>query len=240
MLSFVLVTVLLCACFYSSSATVGLDFAQLQASCKVLREKTFYLKYKFQELKDENEKIAYRVRNLRQYVNDIESYYRIENLEILGVPKRKHEDLIGILRNISCALGLPFDDSQVSAIWRKHRTSSDNYYKKTETNSIIVRFVSRKTRNKFIKRARQKIVIYSKSCLPQLPESEIYINEHLTNAKKSLIKAAKLLEEENKIPYAWLKDGQLYVRKTPDGKAIKIKSHHDLELLSSVNTKVQR
>lgn len=219
---------------FGSSVNIEDDFLSLQDACRKLKEHMRQLKYTLQELRDDNEKLSYKLRNLKQYVFDVDSYYRIDNLEILGVPKTEDEDLLETLHNISLAISIPFNVSEISSVWRRQEVSGRNYYKQTKLDSIIVRFVSRSTRNKWLNRGRKSIAISSKQCFPQLPESEIYINEHLSNTKKGLVKIAKELEEQNKILYAWLKDGNLYIRMSPNGKAIKVKSHNDLQLLGLV------
>lgn len=216
---------------FSSLVSVDEQFKNLINAFKELKERNRQLKYVLRELRNDNEKIAYNLRNLKQYVIDVDSYYRGENLEILGVPKTRDEDLLETLHNISTAINIPFNVSDVSCVWRKHEVSGVNYYKPTKIDSIVVRFVSRSVRNKWLDRGRKLVVIKSKQCLPQLPESDIYINEHLSNTKKGLMKIAKELEQQNKILYAWSKGGSLYIRRTPTGKAIKIKSYYDLQAL---------
>lgn len=213
----------------SSSAIVDEQFQSLLKAGNDLKYRTRVLRRTVEELTDEYAKLSASFRDLRQCANDIDGYHRVDNLEIVGIPELPGEHLLDILRNISLAIGLPFNASDVSAVWRRHEISGDNYYKKTERESVVVRFVSRTTRKRWLLNGRKVKVLNSTQCLSALPESEIFINEHLTNMKKSLIKFAKQLEDNGKILYAWVKDGHLYIRQTSGGRAIKIRSMYDLE-----------
>lgn len=219
----------------SSSTSVESEFKELQASCKLLKKKTEAINCILQDIKYDQNELEYKYGQLKQYAQDVVTYNRVENLELIGIPKTDRENLMGILRNISRAIDIPFNESHISAVWRKEEFSSDNYYKKIDQQSVIVRFVSRVIKDQWLKKGRDLIVIPGEKCLPRIPGADVYINEHLSNAKKSLMKSAKRLEETRKISYAWLKDGHVYIRITPEAKAIKVKSLKDFEVLGLVS-----
>lgn len=211
------------------------EFRDLQATCELLKKKTETISCILKDVKHDQKELDNKYRQLRLYADDVVTYNRVENLELIGIPKTDREQLMEILRNVSRAINIPFNESHISAVWRKEESSSDNYYKKVEQQSIIVRFVSRELKDRWLKKGRDLIVIPGAECLPRIPGADVYINEHLSNAKKSLMKSAKRLEETRKICFAWLKDGHVYIRITPTSKAVKIKSMKDFENLGLVS-----
>ncbi|KAL3265520.1 hypothetical protein HHI36_009724, partial [Cryptolaemus montrouzieri] len=50
----------------------------------------------------------------------------------------------------------------------------------------------------------------------------VYFNEDLTRAKQELLTQARKIKMERGYKFAWVKNGQIYIRKTEDGQAILI------------------
>lgn len=57
----------------------------------------------------------------------------------------------------------------------------------------------------------------------------IYINEQLTRYKQFIFKVARDIKREHRVEYAWAKNGDIYIKKTADSSAIKIKNIDQLD-----------
>jgi len=98
---------------------------------------------------------------------------------------------------------------------------------------IIVKFASHKTRTSLYK-AR---VTLRNIKLPNLfpgthsPESKdrISIYESLTSYRKTIVKEANKMRRDGELLKVWTKDGQIYVKTSPEARPIRIMELDDLK-----------
>jgi len=129
----------------STLKTVSVDMEQLRKEIKGLREENISLRQKNQLLEN---KISF----LEFDMNDLEQYSRTQNLEIQGIPVSDNENnaeteskVLTVLKKID--ENISHDDIDIA-----HRLGKS---KANKTPSIIVRFVSRRTRNNIYKERRK-------------------------------------------------------------------------------------
>lgn len=67
---------------------------------------------------------------------------------------------------------------------------------------------------------REKLT--TKHVHPSLRQGNVFVNEHLTVHNKMLLYNARLLVDDKKLAYAWVRDGKLLVKKEADGRAVRI------------------
>ena len=155
-------------------------------------------------------------------VRDFRNLGRRQNLEILGIPMSDNENNAVTESKVLTVLkkfdeNISHDDIDISHRLGKSKTN--------KTPTIIVRFVSRRTRKNIYKERR-----ILKSNAPGKPTSErAFINESLTKRNKHLFSLAN--EERKKInwKYTWTSNGRILLRQSNDSRVTAIRSEKDIE-----------
>lgn len=180
----------------------------------------------------ENTKLRAELVNAVDRLDHLEQYSRYNNLIISGVPEREGENLPDIVSSISSCIKSPIELSDIDAIHRlpqKQTLRNDN---KSHTKAIIVKFVSRLTRDRVIGAAR----LYRRSAnghalsVPNVSDN-VYINEHLTAKNMDLLMRVRNLAKEKTYKYVWTRNSTIYVRRDDRAKVLSIKSVADLSKL---------
>lgn len=172
-----------------------------------------------EELEGKNAELTKRIITLENDMNLMHQRSRMDNIEINGIAQTKNEDLLEILKAISKALNVNFKPEDVSVA---HRVP--NYRKST---SIIVKFISRNIKNTWLNAAKVKKSLNSTEIDQNLEKAKVYINEHLSPYNKKLFRQARILKNEGKLTYAWVKDGKVLVRATPESTVKRIQNFED-------------
>lgn len=175
------------------------------------------------DLKKRMEKLEAKVdeqeiKKLRKEMNNLEQYSRQQNMEILGLPQHADEKLLERINILADELEVArLSEADVEAVHRLPLRGE------TDTSDriapVLVRFSSRVTRDKWL----------SKKSELKNRESKIYLNENLTAQNKDLLWKMKSKAKEKEYEFAWVKNGKLFVRRTPRSRIIRIASIDDLE-----------
>lgn len=172
-------------------------------------------------------------RDLRQRVNDLEQHSRLSNLEILGVPEAASENVTTIVETIGSAIGLPLSAADVDVAHRVKSSIAPAADGVRRPRNIVVRFLSRQTRNKFLaasKAAKKQSPTTPGFVVPGVSE-RIFVNEHLSPENKRLLKLTRDAARSKGFKYNWVSQGSIFVRRNDKSKAVPIKSLSDLERL---------
>ena len=161
-------------------------------------------------------------------LEQLEQYGRRENLEIHGIPINKEESTNQIVKHVAALLKVDLTNDQISTSHRlipNHSNSNMDRSKVKKNLPIIVRFANRDKRNEF----------YSKRHLlksdSKLNTSRIDIRENLTSFRKSLYKEAKKVKNQLNYNFLWTSQGQIFLRKSPTSRVIRISSLSALDNL---------
>lgn len=198
----------------SNISTLNRTVDSLRTSLDRLREENITLKNQCNELRSENSK-------LKRDINDLQQYSRLENLEIVGVPETKNENVYSVLESIAESIGIQFKSEEVSIA---HRVPSA----KNNIKPIVVRFTSRLTKMNWKLASKKKGRLCSSELKKNLPSSTIYINDHLTPYNKFILGKARKLKQNKKLSYVWVKETKILVRKEQDSPVKRIFSEEDL------------
>lgn len=169
-------------------------------------------------LQVENDKLKNDIAKLTTRVNDLEQYSRSNNVEIVGVPEKKNENLLDILSNIGAFIGYPIDESKVDVVHRVPTRVTTG-----KPKNIILRCISRKMRDDILAAARVKRLAIGASN-PGLAidgvSAALFLNEHLTVENKSFYREVRALAREKNYKFCWIRNGNIYVRKEERAKAL--------------------
>lgn len=190
------------------------EHESLKKECKEIREQTCYVS-------DECHRLQQEVRELQQYT-------RRENLEIVGIPVTTGEDVYQIIEQVSKTLKVFYSRSEVSVAHRVPLPARS----KSRHPSIIVRFVSRSSRETWLGAARtaRPTRLTTKDINPNLPEGHVYINEHLSPYNKLLLSKGKALVKEGKLAFAWAREGKILIKKSKEDRAVRVWDIEDLKV----------
>ena len=199
-------------------------------------EKINKLEKQVSQLKNENSE-------LRQMIDDVSQYNRRDNLKFIGVPYKKDEDVVKIVKDITKhTTGEDLDESEISVA---HRVMSKEDRERLESvpytdgapvtpknaPSIIVKFCKRITKTKIFESRKLS------AAKPNRPYPKAEIYEDVTPLRTRILYA--LLNKKNQADnevfrYVWSREGRIYCRteaeskQTPQPKANIINCPQDL------------
>ncbi|KAK9701989.1 hypothetical protein QE152_g30228 [Popillia japonica] len=143
------------------------------------------------KIEKENASLKQEIGELRNQIQDLEQHSKLNNLEIQGVPQK---DILDILHKIGDAIQCNISPTDINAAHRVAQLNSNS----SRPRNIIVSLVSRRKRDEILAaakmtryRSRSNLKSFGLNHkLPQVAE-QLFINEHLTSAKKSLLYKAR-------------------------------------------------
>ncbi|CAN7943129.1 unnamed protein product [Ixodes hexagonus] len=166
---------------------------------------------KIEETQPKNEEIT----KLKQDLNKLEQYGRLNNLEVHGILVTEHENLIEKLGSVADKLEVArLKKEDVEAV---HRVPS----RKGKTPPIMIRFLNRSIRDEWLKN-KNKLRSEDNTV-------NVYLQENLTETNKKLFFEAREKAKSLQYRYTWHRGGCTYVRKQDGDRAIRIATQTDLD-----------
>lgn len=157
-----------------------------------------------------------------------EQWGRRSNIEIVGLPERKEEDLMNALCKLATFAKCSFNpQADIDFVTRVAHMNKDI----KKPRPVVVRFLARYKKDEFL--SRLKACKDLKACDIGFSNntSRIYFNEHLTSERKILLKKVKKAAEEKQYKYVWVKNYAILARKNDHSAAIHISTEGDLKKL---------
>lgn len=166
------------------------------------------------------ESLTSKVMENEQGINDVEAYWRRQNMIVAGVPPTKNEDTTKkVLEIFNSMEGVEIDAKEIST---SHRLPN-------KANDIIVRFVWRKTRNSIYK-DRKKISRINPTALSfSANPKKIFLSENLTKRNSELFYHARQLKKQGLVMFAWTYNGRVFIRQSKESEAIAIFTMADFD-----------
>ncbi|KAI5632798.1 hypothetical protein NE865_14485 [Phthorimaea operculella] len=178
-----------------------------------------------------------QVQSLQEQLNQ-ESQATLGNeVEITGIPERKEENLIHVAMLIGTKVGVRLEENDIDFAVRvgpkqSPAGSSNPQGQKGPLNRpVVLRMVRRDKRDEFLKQAKARKNVTTKDLQIGAGEqnNKVYVNERLCRAYRQLFRATRQRAEQANYKYYWTKNGCIYVRKTDNSPAIRIRSQVELE-----------
>lgn len=160
------------------------------------------------------------IKNLSEKVDNLEQYTRNKNIEIVGLNEIPGENCKQLVVDIAKKLNLNINIDEVDVA---HRVKS---LKNNKSKNIIAQFKSRTIRDMLV---QKRNLIITETNLNGTPiGTKLYINEHLTNFYKNLLRLAKLRQRETDFKFVWFKNSKIFARRTETSPIINIQSEEDV------------
>ena len=160
---------------------------------------------------------------------------RPECLEIRGVAVTSGKDTNEIVKKICEMIDVVIFDVDISV---SHRIPLYNIVGSATTSdrhpARVVKFTNQRTRDRLYKSITElKNSNISDIGLGRYSESNIFIQENLTETKRKLFKKCLKFCKNHKFKFTWTYYGMIYLRHNDHSSAIRITSAEDLEKLQT-------
>lgn len=167
------------------------------------------------------------VMKIEKNINNNDQWSRRSNIEIYGIPKKKNENLLDILKIICNRIQHNVDPgSEIDFITRVAPKQADS----KKIKPIVIRFLARYKKDDFLSRARKSKLKASDIGYTGCNNS-VYFNEHLTSFNKSLLRQTKSLAKEKQYAFVWVKNCAIFARRNDTSSVIAISDEQDLNKL---------
>ncbi|CAG9814610.1 unnamed protein product [Phaedon cochleariae] len=159
-----------------------------------------------EKINRENVNLKSELTRLTTKVDILEQQTRSNNIEIQGVPQKSNENLVNILAKIGEHIQCPILPQDVDTV---HRVAQHPSSDQQQPKSIVVKFLSKLKRDsilaatKNIRRAKNDT--NSPGIVIENISNKLFINEHLTNKLKLLLKNTKQAAKSNNYKFVWKK-----------------------------------
>lgn len=196
----------------------------LYRMCSQLQENTQTNAKQINELKAENTVLKDRIVALEQRE-------RNSNIEITGFPQTSNENTRNIVEKIAFKVGLKLEVRDILAC---HRVPTRVPNKPP---NIIAHLRDRLLRAQFVSACKNfnktKGYLSANIIHESLPNTKIYVNEHLSPDMKVLRATVKQKANESGYKYVWVEEGRIKVRRDKEKPLI---IRHPADLIKIVNT----
>lgn len=163
------------------------------------------------------------IEDLETRLDELEIRSRIANIEIRGVPETRGEDVKTIVEHIGRVIGC--GDIHEGDIQVAHRVFSKQ---PRGPKPIVAHLGSRHMKNKWIaaykqcKASRQFAPLLASELNSSLPETQIYVYEHITTKRKILLAETRDFAKKADLKYVWTREGAIFVREKENDQVHKI------------------
>ena len=152
-------------------------------------------------IKEDNSYLQDDVSNLRNEVDGIQQYLKINNLEIVGLPPPDDEDndesnVVKLCNSLNVRIN--YTDIDICHVIPSTR--------KDKKRVIICRFISRKDKHHILNAKKVNRSLKYKN-------NEIFIYEHLSQTNRRLYALASQMKYELNYKYLWTRNGSVFIRK---------------------------
>ncbi|KAJ2947050.1 hypothetical protein O0L34_g16396 [Tuta absoluta] len=159
--------------------------------------------------------------------NKQQQWARQMNVEIVGLPETKNENLYSISMRLAEIIGAPLQREDITTITRVQSAS------KNHPRNIIIKLNNRLVKDKLISAARKHKELTSYALGFTGESKKIYVNEHLTPENKQLLNKCRQKAKEIGYEYVWVKNCRIYMRRQDTAPLTVINSETDLLKLTS-------
>lgn len=160
---------------------------------------------------------------LQAKVEASEQYARANNIEIIGIPEKKQENLMDVLKKIYSELKveMPNHIEYASRVTPRDKIEG-------RPRNVVVKLERRQQKDEIIAAIRKRKGLTAED-IDMRGNQNIFINEHLSPKNKLLYKKVRDFSKEQKYKFCWIKNCKIYLRLNENSNHICINHISDLE-----------
>lgn len=193
-----------------------------------LKHEITVLSAKSSDLSNRMEKVdnlEYQVYELRKELNVHQQRERLLNLEVVGIPEIKNENLEEIVIRIAHHAGVTLSAQEIDHAVRVQPRQPI----RGRPRVIIVKLKTRFLKDNILSGMRKcRGITTGDIQFPGEPR-RLFVNEHLTVENKTLLKKVKTFASAKLYQYVWIKNCQILLRKNDTSPPIHIRDESDLK-----------
>lgn len=181
---------------------------------------------KIKNLEADNSGLQLEIRRLNGRLANMEKMSRDLNLELQAVPENRTENVLAIFQKLCQSLDTPINENEIRNCRRVAKMDNTS----SRPRNILVTLSSSRVRDNII----SAVYRFNKSNPNNLLNSthvglsdagmRIYVKEHLSPEMKQLYAAARKFKKDNNYQYAWVRNGQVYLRKSEGAPHVHVKN----------------
>ena len=189
---------------------------------------------KLEEMESKINEITQNTARISKAIDDIQAYSYLHNLNIVGVPQaeinEKATDTVELCLKVFAGMGVEVSPWDIDLAHRVPARTQDG--RRRGILPIICKFTRRMVRDVVLfKRRNCNLLLPTTFGLYPEDELKLSIFSHLTPRLQGLFYLAKSVKEQDNYKYCWAKDTAIYLKKSDNLRAIKLKSFQDIEAL---------
>ncbi|OWR49283.1 zinc finger DNA binding protein [Danaus plexippus plexippus] len=170
------------------------------------------------------------VKSVNERIDNFEQWVRFSNIQINGIPQKKGENLINIVKLLAERSNFKLcPDTDIDFVTRV-ATKNDLDIKKPKP--IIVKMQARYKKDDFLSSLRKLGSIKASDIGFPGVQNQIYVNDHLSTCNKALLREPKRLSKEKGYVYCWVRNCTIMVRRTDNSPVLHITSEESLKKIS--------
>lgn len=169
---------------------------------------------------------------LEERMDNLDQSSRQYNIELSNVPEKRAENLLLLIEKIGKCINVNIPQKEVVSIHRVPHMLSES---KTPKN-IIVKLSSSILRNNILSAFRLAKGLKSDQIGIGGTACKIFLNEHLILSRKLLFREARETAKKCHYKHAWVRNANIFVRKTDTSPTLKISCHEDLKKITISET----
>lgn len=155
-------------------------------------------------------------------MTELKQYSHTNNLEIKGLPVAAQECLETTVQTLGNKPGIEISASDIDVVHRVPTKDKRKY-------NIVVRFLSRKTRDKVLAMSMKKRLSTTNFNFEE--DSPVYVNEDLCPELKILLGKTTQRRKEKAWKFSWVQNGRILVRKAENSPIVHVASEDDLKFI---------
>lgn len=180
------------------------------------------------EIKNENVKLNNKINMLEINLERFKQQQLDNTIIIDGIKADKNEDLNEIVIGLGKALSVNVKRTDIKSTEREYLNQTSK--KSGQPPSIVVTVYNNTIKEQLFEAKKGKHL--TTEIFNDTEKKPLYVSDALTDLNKFLLSKVKKLRNENKIKYAWVKNGKVLVRKEEGGKTKTISLPSQLDELN--------
>ncbi|XP_050359926.1 uncharacterized protein LOC126779846 [Nymphalis io] len=170
------------------------------------------------------------IKDLKESHSKNEQWVRRSNIQINGIPQKKGENLINIVKLLAERSNFKLcPDTDIDFVTR---VATKNELDIKKPKPIIVKMQARYKKDDFLSSLRKLGSIKASDIGFPGVQNQIYVNDHLSTRNKALLREAKRLSKEKGYVYCWVRNCTIMVRRTDNSPVLHITSEESLKKIS--------